>query len=278
MKPQTFLKAPMSLIFCSILLSGSAFAADTATAPAASHVSLWVLLKAGGVTMIVLGLLSVVALTMIFYNFLTIKLELIAPPEFTDNLIMRLESGDLQGARIICDKKKNMISSITMAGINRASRGKTVIREAVGKAMNKEISKHWRAVAFLGDIASVAPLLGLLGTVIGMIQAFNVISTAGADLKPIMLVGGISKALITTAAGLVIAIPALGFYSYFRGIIQEIFDVVDDYCTDITKLIEEAAVLAPVAAPKAQAGLQSPFLNSLGTDNVNVNQEALFHA
>ena len=102
------------------------------------------------------------------------------------------------------------------------------------------------AVKLLGEAfgfsaVTVAPLMGLLGTVLGMIQAFNVISYAGASLKPIMLVGGISKALVTTAAGLVIAVPVLSVYSYFRGIVQDISNRVEMYSTDIMKLIEENA-------------------------------------
>jgi biopolymer transport protein ExbB len=139
-----------------------------------------------------------------------------------------------------------------MAGITRQARGRTVMREAMQKAMDKEISKLWKSISYLGDIAGIAPLLGLFGTVVGMIQAFNVIAVAGSALKPIMLVGGISKALITTAAGLVIAIPTLAFYSYFKGTVQDIVDRVDDYSTDIIKLIEESEGLAPASVVKAQ--------------------------
>ena len=202
-------------------------------------VTLWALLKAGGYTMAVLGLLSVAALALIFYNFLTINAELLAPKVFTSNLIIKLEARDLEGAKIICEKEKNIISTIAVAGINRYSRGKVVMREAMEKAMHKELGNLWKSIAYLGDIASIAPLLGLLGTVIGMIQAFNVISTAGAALKPMMLVGGISKALITTAAGLVVAIPTLAFYSYFRGKVHDIMNTVEDYSTDIIRLIED---------------------------------------
>jgi biopolymer transport protein ExbB len=254
MKPQNFFQIVMLLITCLFLIPCTGFADETAVA---SHATLWNLLKAGGWTMVVLGLLSVAALTLIFYNFLTLKIESLVPTEFTENLIMRLEAHDLQGAKIICDKKKNIITAIALSGINRLSRGKIVIREAMEKTMQKEISKLWKSISFLGDIASIAPLLGLLGTVVGMIQAFNVISTAGENLKPIMLVGGISKSLITTAAGLVIAIPTLAFYSYFRGIVQDICDLVDDYSTDIIKLIEEASPLSSKLQPPLQSAAPS---------------------
>ena len=269
MKSKTFFKTPLMLIACLLLVPCSGFADETAAA--SSHVSLWQLLQSGGWTMIILGLLSMVSLTLIFYNFLTLKLESLVPEEFTNNLIMRLETRDLQGAKIVCEKKKNIIATIALAGINRCVRGKVVMHEAMEKAMYKEVTKLWKNIAYLGDIVSIAPLLGLLGTVIGMIQAFNVISTAGAGLKPAMLVGGISKALITTAVGLVVAIPTLAFYSYFRGKVQDICDVVDDYSTDIIKLIEESSFSSDPS--RIQSGLQSPLISS-GIEN----REVMSHA
>lgn len=203
------------------------------------NTNLWELLLAGSWTMLLLGLLSVVALAIIIYDFITLKIEQVAPQGFVENLIQKLEGRDIKAAQSMCKKQSNLVAAVALAGMDRKAKGKVVMREAMENAARKEIGKLWQNIAYLGDIAAIAPLLGLLGTVIGMIQAFSVISSAGASLKPIMLVGGISKALITTAAGLVVAIPALSFYSYFRGKVQAISDEVEAYTTDIMKLIEE---------------------------------------
>jgi len=202
-------------------------------------ITLWQFIQAGGWAMLVLGLLSVIACAIIIYDFMIIKVEQLVPPEFTENLIRRLGASELKEARGMCEKKSNIIAVIALKGLDRRAKGKVVTREAMENAARKEVGKLWQNIAYLGDIAVIAPLLGLLGTVLGMIQAFNVISYAGTSLKPIMLVGGISKALVCTAAGLVIAIPCLSFYSYFRGKVQTISDMVEAYATDVMKLIEE---------------------------------------
>ncbi len=202
-------------------------------------VTLWQLIQAGGGTMFLLGLLSVIATAIIIYDFMSLKTELLAPPKFTEELITKLEARDEKTVRSMCASQPNIIAAITLAGLDRRSKGKLVAREAMENAARKEVTKLWQNISYLGDIATIAPLLGLLGTVLGMIQAFNVISYAGSSLKPIMLVGGISKALVTTAAGLLIAIPVLSFYSYFRGRVQDTSDQVETYATDIMKLVEE---------------------------------------
>jgi biopolymer transport protein ExbB len=236
-------------LMCVCLAAHPAFAQSAAgglSATASSQsaekgVTLWELLQAGGIAMVVLGLLSIAALALVVYNFMTIKTEQLAPQRFTEDLIQRLESRDDKGVRSMCSGKANIMAIIAWEGFERRNRGKLIVREAMENAARREIGKLWQNISYLGDIATIAPLLGLLGTTLGMIQAFNVISFAGANLKPIMLVGGISKALVTTAAGLIIAVPVLSFYSYFRGKVQDISDQVERYSMDVIKLIEESA-------------------------------------
>ena len=208
-------------------------------------ITLWQFIQAGGWAMLVLGGLSVIALAIIVYDFMVIKVELLVPAEFSEELIRKLEGYQLQEARLMCEKKSNIMAAIALTGLDRRTKGKVVMREAMENTARKEVGKLWQSITYLGDIAVIAPLLGLLGTVLGMIQAFNVISYAGSGLKPIMLVGGISKALVCTAAGLVIAIPCLSFYSYFRGKVQAISDTVESYATDVMKLIEEPVPSSP---------------------------------
>ena len=236
-------------IFACLIVSMALAATSTggpvsAVMPAAGcqeSTTLWQLLKSGGWSMLVLGLLSAVAMALIVYDFMTLKPELKAPQRFFEDLVGMLETGDLKSAQQLCRRNSNIISEVALAGLERSTKGRVIAREAMENAARKEVTKLWQNIAYLGDIATIAPLMGLLGTVLGMIQAFNVISYAGASLKPIMLVGGISKALVTTAAGLVIAVPVLSVYSYFRGIVQDISNQVEMYSTDIMKLIEENA-------------------------------------
>ena len=103
----------------------------------------------------------------------------------------------------------------------------------------KEMGVLWQRIGILSDIAAIAPMIGLLGTVVGMIQAFNTIAFQTAVVKPILLAGGIGKAMITTAGGLVVAIPAMLAYSYFRIKVQNIMHIVENYSADIIKLITD---------------------------------------
>lgn len=230
------------------VLAAAAFAANQAAAPVAAvmpgggndeSTTLWQLVKAGGWSMLVLGILSMVALALVVYLFMTLKPELLAPQRFFEDLVEKLEARDLKSAQQMCRRNNNILAQMALAGLDRTDKGRVIAREAMEVAGRRDISKMWQNISYLGDIAAIAPLMGLLGTVIGMIQAFNVISYAGASLKPIMLVGGISKALVTTAAGLIIAVPVLSVYSYFRGVVQDISNLVETYSTDIMKLIEE---------------------------------------
>ena len=97
-----------------------------------------------------------------------------------------------------------------------------------------EIGNLWQNLNYLSDIVTVAPLLGLLG----MIQAFHAIPLQSAGVKTTLLAAGISKAMVTTAAGLIVAIPALMAYSYFRGKVQEVINVIEIYGTDIIEVME----------------------------------------
>jgi biopolymer transport protein ExbB len=235
-----FFQRMFAMLGAGLLLSPYyAFAADVAHT-AVKKVTLWNLLVAGGWTMCLIGVLSIVTVALVIYNFLTLKIETLIPLQFTENLVTKLENHDLQGAQFLCqNQKNNIIASIALAGLSRHKKGRVVMHEAMDNTARREISRLWQNITYLGDIATIAPLLGLFGTVLGMIEAFNTISYAGTGVKPMMLVGGISMALVSTAAGLIVAIPALSFYSLFRGKVQEISDNVGDEIGDLMKLVEE---------------------------------------
>lgn len=202
--------------------------------------NMWDTIKSGGVTMIVLFALSVVAGAIVVYLFLNMKVSKLVPRDFTERLIEQLESGQESIIRETCKNVSNPIVNIINAGLNKKKRGKLFAKEAMENQVKKEIGDLWQSISYLADIAAVAPLVGLLGTVLGMIQAFNVIAFQSAVVKPILLAGGVSKAMITTAGGLVIAIPVMLFYTYFRGIVQNIAHEIETYGTDIIKIFEKS--------------------------------------
>ncbi len=205
----------------------------------AGGMTLFQMIKSGGFIMVILALLSLFATSNIVYNFLTLKISKLTPIDFADNLIRKLEVGDARGAKYLCKDNQNSIARIVNASVQGENREVAFVREAMEMTARKEIGALWQSISYLGDVASIAPLIGLLGTVLGMIQAFNVIAFQSAVVKPLLLAGGVSKAMVTTAGGLIVAIPAMMFYSYFRGKVQEISNVIESYSTEIIRIIEE---------------------------------------
>lgn len=210
---------------------------------ASEGMSLWQMLLNGGFIMLVLLVMSIVAMASVIYNFMMLKVSKIAPEDFTTQVIRRLEEGKETTVKRMCQTKKNVIAHIVLAGLSKRKRSAMLAREAMENCMRKELGLLWQNISYLADIASIAPLVGLLGTVLGMIQAFNVIAFQTGVVKPILLAGGVSKAMVTTAGGLIVAIPVMLFYSYFRGRVQDIVSAVESYSTDIIKLIEEGEML-----------------------------------
>jgi len=202
--------------------------------------TLWQMIKTGGFVMLVLAVLSIIAMALTIYDFMTLKVNKLSPKNFAEDVIQKLEGGKHKLVETMCESEPNIIASIVTSGLERKDKGPLLAREAMENCTRKEIGNLWQNISYLADIAAIAPLIGLLGTVLGMIQAFNVIAFQTAVVKPILLAGGVSKAMVTTAGGLIVAIPVMLFYAYFKGKVQEIANVVESYSTDITKIIEEA--------------------------------------
>jgi len=202
--------------------------------------TLWQMIKAGGVIMVILFVISLFTVAIVIYNFMTVNERKLSPIQFVESIIEKLEKRDEDSVKEMCSKNENIFSRVVTAGLERKKHGKVFAKEAMENRARKEIAVLWQNISYLADIASVAPLIGLLGTVLGMIQAFNVIAFQTAVVKPILLAGGVSKAMVTTAGGLIVAIPTLLFYSFFRGKVQQISNIVENYNTDIIKLITES--------------------------------------
>jgi biopolymer transport protein ExbB len=203
-----------------------------------TELTLWQTLKAGGGVMIVIGLLSVAAVAIIIYDFMVLNVKKLASRSFFDEVMHKLESRDFAAAKTLCRKENNsIIAKIVLAGIERKNPLDDAASEAMESTARAELTNLWQNINYLSDIVAVAPLLGLLGTVLGMIQAFHAVPLQSASVKTTLLAAGISKAMVTTASGLIVAIPALIAYSYFRGQVQQVTNMIEIYSTDIIKAI-----------------------------------------
>ena len=179
------------------------------------------LVKAGGWLMVPILLCSVIAMAIVAERFWTLQRKRITPGNLVVQVWQWAKSGNLNEDRIRTLRKSSPLGRILAAGLVNRDTSRAMMKESIEDVGRHVVHDLDRYLNTLGTIASITPLLGLLGTVIGMIKVFAVITTQGVG-DPGVLAGGISEALITTAAGLTVAIPTLMFHRYFRGHVDEL--------------------------------------------------------
>jgi biopolymer transport protein ExbB len=213
-------------------------AAQTApTGPEASTV-LDVLLL-GGWVMIPLLLLSLLTLYLFVERLMTIRRAKTDPEEITDRVRQYVRSGDVQGALSYCNAEDKPITRILQHGLERLGRPISEIQDAVQAAGKYEAFELEKRTDWLASISGVAPMLGFLGTVIGMIRAFQEIQNLQGNVNPSVLAGGIWEALITTAAGLAVGIIALLLYNFLLNRIRRLINDMERSATDFIDLLQE---------------------------------------
>jgi biopolymer transport protein ExbB len=176
------------------------------------------MLKEGGWAMWPLGLFSVATLFFIIRNTLLLRPKNLLRADLKPEIDSLLAQRDLKGVREICQNNPSLMTSVLDAGLERISEhdfDPVHVMEAVEEAGNEQMVTFMKPINYLSIIGGTAPMLGLLGTVSGMIKAFQTIAAGGMG-KPELLAGNIGEALITTAAGLIIAIPAMISYFIFK--------------------------------------------------------------
>ena len=161
-------------------------------------------------------LLSVIAMGVIIKFFVDLKRDKLAPPDLLDELDALIEEKNFDEALGICEDEDNVISNVVLAGLNKIKQPFGTIELAVEEALDEESVKLHMKVGWLSLIAQVAPMMGLLGTVAGMITCFGTIAEKETGVSPKDLAGGIKAALITTLFGLIVAIPVASAFVFFR--------------------------------------------------------------
>ncbi len=192
------------------------------------------LVKAGGWLMLPIFLCSVAALAIIGERFWTLQRQRICPDGLVVQVWQWLKKGELTEERIHDVGVASPLGRILAVGLVNRDCEREIMKEGIEDVGRHVIHELERYLNTLGTIASITPLLGLLGTVIGMIKVFAVITTQGIG-DPGVLAGGISEALITTATGISVAIPSLMFYRYFRGRVNELVISMEQ---EVLKMIE----------------------------------------
>ena len=174
--------------------------------------------RAGGWAMYPLLILSVGGFGLIVYNFMAVRPEPILNSEATVQIDKSLEGLDIEKAKSICQESPSPTTSIIEAGMARVDVNNydpEQVKEAIEEASAEELSGPYVLINYLSVVGSLSPMVGLLGTVSGMVKAFNVIEAEGAGSAQ-ALAGNISEALITTATGMIVGIPAMFFFFFFK--------------------------------------------------------------
>lgn len=173
------------------------------------------MIQAGGWLMLPLILSSIFAVAIIGERFWSLQEKRITPKHLVGQVWQWYKSDDLDETHLEALAKSSPLGQVLAAGLINRHHPRAIMKESVEESGRQVIVNLEKYLTTLGTIAQITPLLGLLGTVIGMIKVFSAITTQGVG-NPGVLAGGISEALITTATGLCIAIPSLYFYRHFR--------------------------------------------------------------
>jgi biopolymer transport protein ExbB len=223
-----------------MFLSALLASAEDAIVP--SQTNFLKIIEAGGIMMYPLALISVVGVILILLYLITVRRNAVVSDRFMDTAEAMIRKRDFLGLIGFCKKQNESMARVTQKTLDfftkypSASFGE--VREVAEAEGSRQAGLLSSRITYLADIGSIAPMVGLLGTVLGMIKSFLKIS--GGDVQGVRqmeLAGGVSEALITTAAGLMIGIPALIFYSIFRGRVQKYIAELEAASTHLMALL-----------------------------------------
>ncbi|MGC6427567.1 MAG: MotA/TolQ/ExbB proton channel family protein [Akkermansiaceae bacterium] len=200
------------------------------------------LLKKGGYTMIALGSLSVFTLVLVLLYFLTLRRGSVVTNKFMNNAESMIRKRDYMGLIAYSQRRSEAIARVAQKMVDFMTKNPTATQTDVREVAEAEGARQSgimnQRVSYLSDIAGIAPMVGLLGTVIGMIKSFIEIAKGENEgLKQLQLAEGIWEALITTAVGLIISIFAVAFYAYFRGRVMRLVAELEAAGTHLLTLI-----------------------------------------
>ncbi len=232
----------MGLSSAIALLSGQAFAQDgaEATEKSGTDTILEYLMEGGPFLMIPLAILSFLAVILIVFYTFTIRRGSIVSHRFMNSADALIRKQDYLGLISVCNRENQCIARIVFKTLDFATKNPTASFEEVREVTEAEGSRQAsilnNRISYLNDISRVAPMVGLFGTVIGMIRAFNEMGSS-SGVQHMELAPGVAQALGTTAAGLVVSIPSLVFYSIFRGKVQRLIAEMEAATTHIMALL-----------------------------------------
>ena len=195
----------------------------------------------GGILMWPILLCSIIGLGIIIDLYILIRKAKINVPAFMVRIRGYIKKKDISGAISYCMEEKSPIANVVRKGLKKYKLGHERVKESIENAGSQEISKLEKGLPVLASIAGIAPLLGFLGTVTGMIQAFMRIEDLQGSANPSDLAGGIWEALITTAFGLIVGILALALYNYFVSGVKKLVGEIEMVANDVIDVVQDTS-------------------------------------
>ncbi|MFP6870635.1 MAG: MotA/TolQ/ExbB proton channel family protein [Nitrospinota bacterium] len=229
----------------------------------------WKLIKKGGYTMIPIGLSSFISVAIVMERVFVLRRKNVVPDELVSSVESHLTRGEFEETARLCEGHDVSFSRVVRAGLSRRHLGIGEMERAMVGAGQHEATVLSRNLRGLGVIANLSPMLGLFGTVIGMIRAFDVISQFGTG-NPGLVAEGISEALLTTAAGLMVGIPTLAAYHFFKSrgdrFLFEIETIVFEYLHILAVQIGQDGSVRRTSIRPAERAAQAREANREGEE------------
>jgi biopolymer transport protein ExbB len=252
----------LALALATTAACAQAPAAPAANAPAAASASeaeapqgFWGIVFSGGligvlIMMVLIGL-SVAAVALVIEHLLTIRAPVLMPPGLAEKTRDQLQAGSLSGADQLCQANPSFLAFVLRAGFAEVEGGWSAVEEAMEDAAAEQSARLFRKVEYLSVIGNIAPMVGLLGTVTGMLLAFKEVAETQGAANAGDLAEGIYQALVTTVVGLLIAIPSLGAFAIFRNRVDQLVAEIAYAALHVTAPLKRARVrrAASVASP-----------------------------
>ena len=201
------------------------------------EVTLEMMVRKGSPILWAIMVLAFIAVVMGLYLFLTVTPRREAPTKLLRRVTNQIRAGDMQGAIMLCEGRDELMARVLHAGLKMADQDRYIIQESMESEGERGAAELWQRISYMNNVGVIAPLLGLLGTVWGMIGAFSAIALDSSQVKSVTMAYNVSQAMITTAAGLLLAIPALLVYYILRGRVLRVVSTVESQASEFVELI-----------------------------------------
>jgi biopolymer transport protein ExbB len=231
-------------VLSALLAPATVVRAQEAVPPIRPEATLWEVVLSGGPVMIPLGILSVIAVMLVLIYLFTMRRGAVVTKRYMSTADALLRKRDYLGLLAISNRHREAVARIMQRTLDFITQHPEATfaeaREIAETEGTRQAAALNQRIAYLADIGTIAPMLGLFGTVLGMIKSFSVVASDIVASRPIMLAEGVSEALVTTAAGLCIGIPAMAAYSFFRGRVQSLIAELEAASTQLIALLAVA--------------------------------------